>query len=857
MPAALPILIAAAAGGVSAALAGTAILTGALIGGGLAALSSLLAPKPPKFNTPQFRPDTRGTVVEGVEGARWVVGRARTGGSLKFYEETNDGRDVWMGIALSEGACGFIERIFINEQEVGFTRTGNQLAIGVSADGETDYSDKAFIYEYFDGDGTEGDEIRTACTEFTADHTFMGLAWMAVHLHQPGYDMPDGRFWSQRPQIQVVMRGMLLTWPGETTPTWTENAAAVRYWVERERAGLPAVAIDGTAFAAAHALCDEDVTTTLPSNLAGYTATGLRYRANGVITDDMALDDIRSEIDWCWQGWAVESGGIMYFRPGVDRTATASVGEDDIISVDAVRPAPALQDRVNALSMQLQSSLDHDYLPYDVPEVEDTPALTRDDNYYLPQHTGERLFVNGPVDAARLIAIGLRRNRASMTLRVTLKPGLMLERFSIIPSDIVTMTLPEYGFSNFLFMVTSISVNEDFSVSLLLDEERRGAYADTLELPPVMARDIDIPRPRQVPDVEGIASDEISSVQKDGSLLVFLAVSWDESVAPSTQVQIRVQTETATIGGESKTTEYREPNVTVGTTYEFRARHLSLFGHAGEFTAWMENTIDGDLMPPEDIAGFAVEPVFGGYRATWTPATANDYKHTEIWQGAQGSAFVNAAMVATIAGSSYERSDIPDTTALTIWARHIDRSLNEGGRSSEDVTTAEAIAGSGGEDGLGVEYIFAVTTSPTIPANQRPLNTWGFDDPQTRNGLAWTDGASISNLSSSTPYLWRAERQVPGSPGEGAVVSDTWSGPIIVSRYGSDGDDGTDGVLGADGTDGTERLERLAMTALGLSGYSHAQHQRVSRRTNARSTLGALTILKRATDLHGPMRRPA
>ena len=254
------------------------------------------------------------------------------------------------------------------------------------------------------------------------------------------------------------MKGMLLTWPGQSTPTWTENAAAIRYWIERNRAGIPDIAIDRAAFDAAYLVCDESVTITLPADLSEYTATSLRYRVNGIITDDMGLADIRAELDWAWQGWAVESSGVHHFRPGSDRAAMAAFVADDLIAIGSVRPAPAIQDRVNALSMQLQASEDHDFLPYDVPEIRDTDALARDGDYYLPQHTGTRLFVNGPVDAARLNTIGLRRNRASMTLSLTVKPGVNLERLALIPSDTVTLTLDEYGFADKLFMVTSISV---------------------------------------------------------------------------------------------------------------------------------------------------------------------------------------------------------------------------------------------------------------------------------------------------------------------------------------------------------------------------------------------------------------
>ena len=130
------------------------------------------------------------------------------------------------------------------------------------------------------------------------------------------------------------------------------------------------------------------MTISLPSELSDYTASGLRYRSNGIVTDEMALDDVRNELDWCWQGWAVESGGILYFRPGTDRTPAFTFDEDDVLAVSSVRPAPALQDRTNALSMQLAASEDHDWLEYDAPEIEDTDALDRDNDHYLPQHTG-------------------------------------------------------------------------------------------------------------------------------------------------------------------------------------------------------------------------------------------------------------------------------------------------------------------------------------------------------------------------------------------------------------------------------------------------------------------------------------
>ena len=106
------------------------------------------------------------------------------------------------------------------------------------------------------------------------------------------------------------------------------------------------------------------------------------------------------------------------------------------------------------------------------------------------------------------------------------------------------------------------------------------------------------------------------------------------------------------------------------------------------------------------------------------------------------------------------------------------------------------IVGLDGEDGDGIEYIFARTASPSIPANQRPSNDWGYDAGGTASGLLWTDGGQ--SLTTALPYLWRSQRDIEGAPEDDADVTDTWTSPVIVGRFGSDGTDG----IGQDGDDG-------------------------------------------------------
>ena len=117
------------------------------------------------------------------------------------------------------------------------------------------------------------------------------------------------------------------------------------------------------------------------------------------------------------------------------------------------------------------------------------------------------------------------------------------------------------------------------------------------------------------------------------------------------------------------------------------------------------------------------------------------------------------------------------------------------------------------EGGTGIEYVFAAHSGPTTNTNQRPVNSWGYDSRPTagtvRNGVTWFDGAP--SLTAAKPYLLRSERRVPGSTLVGGAVTDSWTTPAVVGRF------GPSGAAGAPGADAVGRTITLRHNGFGLN----------------------------------------
>ena len=170
--------------------------------------------------------------------ARWIVGRARTAGVLANAEVSDNGRILLMDILLSEGEIESVEKVWVDEKPYDLSSPGRATPRGESSSpgwraavGHSRSGGIAFQVH------TDGGSI--------------GIPYVRVAVFSTHY--------KQVPRLAFLVRGIKINWPGQTDPTFTNNAAAIRWWWLTQRRGIDANLIDEQSVRDAIARCGATV----------------------------------------------------------------------------------------------------------------------------------------------------------------------------------------------------------------------------------------------------------------------------------------------------------------------------------------------------------------------------------------------------------------------------------------------------------------------------------------------------------------------------------------------------------------------------------------------------------------------
>ena len=444
------------------------------------------------------RAENKTNITAAISPARYLWGEALTGGVIVYAHE--DGRDLWVVYCISEGACDSVTGIYINGEEQNITRT-SQGAVTID-DGT--YAGNASFWEEFRADGSTTGAGVTALrgvnnSKWTTAHKGVGKSFIVAKLTTTG-DGKDKVF-TRVPSIGFVVKGRKITWPGQSTPTWTDNSVAVIHDFLRTRRGIPADEIHAASFQTAFPIAEAQVSVQRPdSRYAGRDATEKRYSANGVAFANEDPVSVQAELESTILGYVYEHDGLVRIEVGRNLPVSDTIGESDIKGMLSFVNMPSISQRANVLSLSLSQSRHHDFGQYAMPEVVDTQQLARDGER-LEVNLGTKAFVNSDSQANRLAHLYLRKARYPIVMSFRLMPGTGLKWLHVEPLKVVSVTYGPMELSAWKARILSSTLNADLTVDVVLEEYPENLYSDVAGLGEIKGRDVGAPRVDDPPDI--------------------------------------------------------------------------------------------------------------------------------------------------------------------------------------------------------------------------------------------------------------------------------------------------------------------------------------------------------------------
>ena len=254
---------------------------------------------------------------------------------------------------------------------------------------------------------------------------------------QPGFDAT--------PEIEFVVEGAKFTYPGVTQPTYTNNTAAIYWYVLTHILGVPEDRLIRQSFLDAIPVCDELITITEEGNTSNELATFKKYTTDMILDTDMSVDDIIRQLDWCMQGHLVNTNGKIAIAPGNNATThRGNIERNDLETTGEAIITPIRQERYNRLfgGMILQDS-ENGYTETELPTVVDNTLLARDNGQYLDLNVGVIRGVNNFYHAVYLQQIFANRHFAREQYAFMLSPGTTGKFLDALPGDRVTYAIPD------------------------------------------------------------------------------------------------------------------------------------------------------------------------------------------------------------------------------------------------------------------------------------------------------------------------------------------------------------------------------------------------------------------------------
>lgn len=516
---------------------------------------------------------------------------------------------------------------------------------------------RARIRKYLGTAGQAADAIMVANLpgEWTTNHVGNGLCYVVCE-----FDYDPSSFSAGLPNVSAVLRGAKLYDPRTALTAWTQNPAVLArgYWTHAIGANQSAASCDDTSIIAAANVCDPGAT----YNVGIFSYGRPLYQAGYVATKDMKPQDVLTDLCNAMGGRWVINGNKLRVKAGAYTAPVAAIdaswltGESSV----TVTPLPPRQSLFNTVQGTFCDET-NDFRAVLYPKQTATALVTPDGRELDLDITYNAVTNSG--QAQYLAACAIRYNRAGMTISIACN----LRAFPLEVFDVVTLTLPRFGFVAQTFEVTDTSFTPEGLVLLSLKYINAtiwmmdASYSATAYAPKTA-----LPSPWDV-GVPVLGTPQTGTAQllkqADGTIVsrIYVPLTMDDvSVINSGFIDVSYldagdttgSWNTVSVSGDSLAV-YLAP-VQDGHTYLLKARGRNPLAN-GAWCTSISCLVLGQSAPPTAVSGVLYPIINGQVVFSWTPNPDADYKQTVIQYGpvgTTGNAWGGVGMVQAFAGNA-------------------------------------------------------------------------------------------------------------------------------------------------------------------------------------------------------------
>jgi len=516
---------------------------------------------------------------------------------------------------------------------------------------------RARVRQYLGAAGQTADATMIANLPgmWTTNHIGTGICYLICE-----FDYDPGSFPSGVPNVSAVVRGAKLFDPRIAETVWSANPAILArgYWTHPLGANQPATTCDDTALMAAANVCD-------PSqnfNVGIFTYAQPLYQAGYVATKDMKPQDVLTDLCNAMGGRWVINGNMLRVKAGAYSAPVAAIDDSWLTgeSSSSVTPLPPRQSLFNAAQGTFCDET-NDFRAVLYPKQTAAALVTADGRELDLDVTYNAVTNSGR--AQYLAACAIRYNRAGMSIKLACN----LRAFPLEVFDVVTVTLPRFGFVAQTFEVTDTSFTPEGLVLLSLKYISASIWAmDSSYTLLAYAPKTTLPSPWNVGvPVLGTPLTGTAQLlkQADGTIVsrIYVPITvTDQSVINAGFIDVSYIDAASTTGNWSTVTLSGDSQavflapVQDGHTYTLKARGRNTV----TASAWSPNVsvvVQGQSALPTAVSGVAYPIVNGQVVFSWTPNTDADYKQTVIQVGpvgTTGNTWGGTGMVQLFAGAA-------------------------------------------------------------------------------------------------------------------------------------------------------------------------------------------------------------